>query len=105
MDLGLDGAAARADLVLSPGAPVGPQSDGQHPGQQRRLVAGVYCARALRWLEVPANRALSLHAPLLQVKPYTAWMQNRRAGDLSKKYPLYNEGIVRDFAESDMFEK
>ena len=39
----------------------------------------------------------------IQVKPYTSWMMAKRADGLATKYPAYNEGIVKDFSETDMF--
>mmetsp|Transcript_10370 Transcript_10370/g.12583 ORF Transcript_10370/g.12583 Transcript_10370/m.12583 type:complete len:233 (+) Transcript_10370:29-727(+) len=39
----------------------------------------------------------------IQVKPYTNWMMSRRAESLAAKYPEYDDDIVKDFSESDMF--
>jgi len=39
----------------------------------------------------------------VQVKPFTERLVGGRVEKLIKMYPIYNEGIVADFAEVDVF--
>jgi hypothetical protein len=39
----------------------------------------------------------------IQVKPYTDWMMNKRALSLAAKFSQYDDDIVKDFSEVDMF--
>mmetsp|Transcript_129361 Transcript_129361/g.335426 ORF Transcript_129361/g.335426 Transcript_129361/m.335426 type:complete len:211 (-) Transcript_129361:316-948(-) len=36
----------------------------------------------------------------MDMKPYTEWVKNYRADRLHKLYPLYNEDIIKDFAQT-----
>lgn len=43
------------------------------------------------------------HMVNIQVRPYTDRMLESRACALAAKYPLYNEGTLKDFSKVDVF--
>lgn len=67
---------------------------------------------AWNWMEPPLGQ-ISFFLLCLQftrsqmqnihLRPYTAWLQDRRARNLTSRYPQFNKIIVEDFAKGDKF--